>query len=141
MAELLDQLTVDQIRFIVARQGVRTHKEAAESLDMPADRVYQWIHKGVPINETVKAMALDGLVVAAHVRRKHLAKAMLVKVAGLESEDEKIRQSCASEIIDWEMGRATQKQELTGKDGQDLTVELVWGDGLEIIPRETEDKE
>lgn len=137
---LLDQLSVDQIRYVVARQLHSTDREAAESVDIPANTISKWKAKGFPIDETVTAMALDGLIVAAHVRRKNLARAMLVKVAGLESEDEKIRQAVATELIDWEMGRATQKTEITGADGQDLNVTLEWGDGLEVIPPQGEEE-
>ena len=141
LGTLLDRLSVDQIRYVVARQLHSTDREAAESVDIPANTISKWKAKGFPIDETVLAMALDGLIVAAHVRRKNLARAMLVKVSGLESDDEKIRQTVATELIDWEMGRATQRSEITGKDGQDLTVTLEWGDdGLEVVPVSEEEE-
>jgi hypothetical protein len=111
--QVLQRLTADQIRFIVARQEFSTDKEAAEEIGIKPDTVYQWKHKGHPIDSAVRLMALDGVIVAQHIRRRNLAKAMSVKVAGLNSEDEKLRQGVATEVIEWEMGRAT----LTGKDG------------------------
>lgn len=70
-------------------------------------------------------MALDGLVVARHIRRRNLAKAMMVKAAGLDAEDERIRQSVATELIEWEMGKATQKQEIAGAEGGAIFVRYV----------------
>lgn len=70
-------------------------------------------------------MAMDGIIVARTLRRRNLAKAMAVKVAGLDLDDAKLRQSTATEIIEWEMGKATQRQEVTGADAGPLTVVYV----------------
>ena len=125
LSQVLDRLTTDQIRFIAARQEHSTDKDAAKAIGIKPDTVYQWTHKGVPIAEAVRLMAFDGLVTALHIRRKNLLKAMLVKVAGLDSKEERIRQSVATEVIEWETGKATQKSELTGKDGGPIQTEDV----------------
>ena len=104
----LAQLTTDQIRFVIARQEFSTDKETAEALEISPATVKAWKLKGYPIDEAVRLMVLDGLVVAAELRRRHLAKAMAVKVKGLDEKDKRLRQSVASEIIEWEMGKATQ---------------------------------
>lgn len=124
LEQVLDKLSIDQIRFIVARQQFSTDKEAAEEVGLKPDTVYQWKHKGVPIEDAVRLMALDGLVVAQHIRRKNLAKAMLVKVSGLDLDDERLRQTVATEIIEWEMGKAKQTTELTGDDGGPILVKV-----------------
>jgi len=118
LGAVLGQLSTDQIRFVVARLEKQTDKEAAESLEMKPDTVYHWKSRDkAPIDEALRLMAEDGLVVAQHVRRRNLAKAMLVKVGGLDSNSENIRQGVATEIIEWEMGKPTQRAELSGKDG------------------------
>ena len=115
---VLEQLSPDQIRFVVARQEYPTDKEAAESIGLKPDTVYHWKSRDkAPIDEAGALMAGDGLVVAAHVRRKSLAKAMLVKVGGLDSEDERLRQNVATEVIEWEMGKAAQRTEASGPGG------------------------
>jgi len=81
--------------------------------------VYRWPDV---VKQAVALMAADGLKTAMHIRRKHLAKAMLVKVRGLDSDDERIRQSSATEIIEWEMGKAAQP--LTGENGGPLIVAI-----------------
>ena len=112
LTQVLARLSVDQIRFIVARQEYATDKEAAEAIGVKPDTVYQWKHKGYPIDEAVRLMAMDGVIVATHLRRRHLAKAMAVKVAGLDDGDARLRQGVATEIIEWEMGKALQPQEI-----------------------------
>lgn len=108
LEQILTQLSVDQVRFIVSRQGYLTDKEAAKSIGIRPNRISQWKYAGVPIDEAVRLMAADGLTIALHVRKRSVAKAMMVKVAGLDSEDGKLRQGVATEIIEWEMGKAAQ---------------------------------
>jgi len=117
LEQVLAELTVDQIRFVVARQEFSTDKEAAGEIGIKPDTVYQWKYKGCPIDEALRLMALDGVIVAKHLRRRNLAKAMAVKVAGLNSDEERTRQSVATEIIEWEIGKAKQPTEISGRDG------------------------
>ena len=132
LEEVLNKLSLLQIRFVVARQEVTTDKEAAELIGIKPDTVYRW---GDDVKEAVRLMELDGLVTARHIRRKALAKAMLVKVHGLDNDDDALRQRVATEIIEWEMGKAVQPQELSGKDGTPLipqraeaALEKIYGD-------------
>lgn len=110
LGQALARLSTDQIRFVVARQEFSTDKEAAQEIGVKPDTVYQWKHRGVPIDEAVRLMAADGVVVALELRRRNLAKAMAVKVAGLNSKDEAMRQRVATEIAEWELGKAPQHQ-------------------------------
>lgn len=81
---------------------------------MSESAVYRWPDA---VKRAVKLMAGDGLVTALHLRRRVLAKAMLVKVRGLDTDDERLRQQTATEIIEWELGKATQpnKNEESGE--------------------------
>jgi len=116
-------LTPDQIRFIVARQECPTDKEAAEQIGISPATVSYWKNKGAPIDDVLRLMSLDGLVTALHIRKRNLAKAMLVKVGGLDSEDERLRQGVATEVIEWELGKSAQRTELTGKGGGPIETE------------------
>ena len=117
LEQVLARLTIDQIRFVVARQEFSTDKEAAEEIGVKPNTVYTWKHKGLPIDEAVRLMAYDGVVVAKEMLRRNLAKAARIKVDGLDDSDDKLRQSVASEILDRELGKPTQRQEITGADG------------------------
>ena len=110
LEQMLGQLSIDQVRFVVSRTEVATDKEAAQNIGMSPETVKRWKREGAPIDDALRLMAHDGAVTALHLRRRHLAKAMAVKVAGLDDPDAKIRQSVATEVIEWELGKATQKQ-------------------------------
>jgi hypothetical protein len=118
LEDCIEQLTTDQIRYVVARQEFTSDKETAEALDMKPDTVWHW---PPVVKRAVRLMAEDGMVMARHIRRKALAKAMLTKTSGLDSKDESIRQRVATEIIDWEMGKAQESLDLTTKGERILT--------------------
>jgi len=132
LSQVLEKLSLDQIRYVVARQEFSTDKDAAESIDLKPDTIYRWPSE---VKDAVRLMAFDGLATAQHIRRKALAKAMLIKVKGLDSGDDVLRQRVATEIIEWEMGRAMQPQEITGAEGTPLipqraetALEKIYGD-------------
>jgi len=122
LEKVLAVLTTDQVRFVVARQEFSTDKEAAEEIGVKPNTVYTWKHKGAPIDEAVRLMAYDGIVVAREILRRNLAKAAAVKAAGLDSENERVRQGASSEILDRELGRAVQPTQITGAEGRELTI-------------------
>ena len=129
-----NQLTTDQIRFVVARQDHNSDKATAKFLGISPNTVKDWKYKGAPIDKAVQMMALDGLIVAASIRRRNLAKAMLVKIAGLDDDDDRLRQSVATEIIEWEMGKAQQSTKLEGSgDNGEIEIKQV---GLTDAERE-----
>lgn len=87
---------------------------------MSESAVYRWPDT---VKRAVRLMAGDGVVTALHLRRRALAKAMLVKVRGLDTDDERLRQQTATEIIEWELGKATQTNK--NEDTGDLTIHVV----------------
>lgn len=129
--ELLKVLTTDQIRYVIARQETSTDKEAARKIGVSNSTVSVW---GEPVKRAVQLMAIDGVHVAREILRRNLPKAMAVKAAGLESDNEKVRQDAATEIIDREMGKPLQKSknetEISGVITVDFEEKLkkVYGD-------------
>lgn len=118
--EILPQLSYDQRRFVAAMQRFSTKRAAAEALDLKPDTVYHWPDI---VDEATDLCSADAFLFAQGLRKRALAEAMLVKVAGLHSEDERIRQSAASEIIEWEMGKANQPVDLSLVKELDLSFE------------------
>jgi hypothetical protein len=112
LEQALAQLNTNQIRFLIARQDCGSDREAALAVGVSPNTVKDWKQKGAPLDEALRLMVADGLTTAMHLRRRHLGRAMAVKVAGLEVDDDRLRQNVATEIIEWEMGKATQKQEV-----------------------------
>ena len=112
LEELLGLLSLDEIRFLIARSETTTDKDAAIAIGYSPRTVIGWpADRKELIRQALRYMAQDGLVTALHLRRRNLAKAMAKKVAGLDNGDERIVQSVATEVIEWELGKATQKQE------------------------------
>lgn len=125
LENILQGLSIDQVRFVVARQEFATDKDAADAIGISPRTVYNWSDK---VKEAVQLMALDSLVTAQHLRRRALAKAMLVKYGGLDSGDERLRQGVATEFIEWEMGRAKQHTELTGANNEPVLFRVIRDD-------------
>ena len=104
---------------------------------MATSTVKSWKQGGAPIDDALSLMLLDGLTTAMHLRRRVLGKAMAVKTEGLDAGDARLRQSVASEIIEWELGRATQRQEVE-QDGQlTITVKREASGGKDYTPTDT----
>ena len=126
LTTVLGQLTTDQLRFVVARQEFATDKEAAKAIGLKPDTVYHWPDT---VRQAVELMAYDGVQTALHIRKRNLAKAMLIKATGLDSADEALRQRVATEFVEWELGKAAQRTELTGADGGAIIIANV-GKGM-----------
>ena len=125
LSKVLSKLTHDQLRFVVAMQECNSKKEAAELLDMKPDTVYRWPDI---VDKAVRLFAEDIAESAKQIRRKNLTKAMMVKVAGLDNDDDVLRQRVATEIIEAELGKPTQKQEVKTEHSGEVTIELKWPD-------------
>jgi hypothetical protein len=108
------QLNHNQRRFVVAMQESSTKREAATAIELEPDTVYRWPSI---VDEAVELMALNIKDAAIDILANATAKAAMVKLAGLDSANEKIRQDVATEILDRQLGKPLQKSELTGQGG------------------------
>lgn len=108
--DILSRLSVDQRRYVVARMDYPTKNDAAKAIGMKPDTVYRW---PPDVERAVELLSQDIITGAKQIRARSLAKAMLVKVKGLDSNDERLRQNVASEIIEWELGKAQQALDVT----------------------------
>ena len=121
---ILTQLTKDQLRFVVALQEHKSKDAAARALKLKPDTVYHW--NAELLDEASRLMAIETVGYALEIRRQALAKAMMVKAAGLDSRNEGVRQKTATEIIEWGLGKAAQSLDVTsgGKTWADIVKEL-----------------
>jgi hypothetical protein len=120
LLEILTQLSKDQLRYVVASMEYPTKLEAAESVGIKPNTAYKW---PPVVDEAISLMAIESTAGALAIRRRNLVKAMAVKANGLDSDDEKIRQSAATELIEWELGKAAQP--VTGKDGGAIEARVI----------------
>lgn len=123
-SEIFGKLSKDQLRFVVAMQECRSKKEAAKNLKINIGTIYNW---PAIVDEAISLLALDITEAARQMRKSALAKAVAVKIAGLDSDDEAIRQKAATEIIEAELGKPAQALDLTSK-GDKIFVKLTGGD-------------
>lgn len=117
--ELWSELNHNQRRFVVQMGDSRTKKDAAESLGLVIGTVYQWgdeVDKAVELYQDNIAEAARGILA------DNVAKAALIKIAGLDSDDEKIRQLSSSEILDRHFGKAMQPTDIT-TDGEPIIIQ------------------
>ena len=119
---LWQTLTESQQRFAVAMLQSQSKKEAAEAIGLEPNTVYKWNGN---VSRAVEIMKDDLIVATLGIIQANATKAAMVKAAGLDSQDERVRQGVATEILDRNLGKPTQRQEVTGKDGSDLRVKFV----------------
>lgn len=121
-SDVFSKLSKDQLRFVVAMQECTSKKEAAKKIGLNPNSCYNW---PPVVDEAVRLMALDITQSAREMRKKALAKAIAVQVAGLESQDERVRQSAAKEIIEAELGKATQSMNVNTEGQLEVIVKRV----------------
>jgi len=105
-------LSSNQRRYVVARLEYPTKKEAAEAIGIQPNTAYSW---GDEVEAAVQLIVNDAAENAMTMFANALHKAVMVKIGGLDSDDERIRQGVASEIVERILGSATQRRELSGK--------------------------
>jgi hypothetical protein len=123
LTALLARLTHDQFRYITARLQQPDRKAAAKSLGLPYSTVTHWPAYVERAYDLIGAQQLES---ARHLLEHTLVKAMMVKIAGLDSGKETVRQAVATEIIEWNLGRPRQQTDLSVKiDDTDYTAILL----------------
>lgn len=127
-AGLWSVLGHNQRRFVIAMLESKTKKEAAESIGVKPDTVYHW--NGM-VDEAVALARADIQSAAVGILAAAGSKAAAIKTAGLDSDTEKIRQDVASEILDRNLGKPKQRQEITGADGQAVKVDATFERALD----------
>ena len=119
--DIWSKLSTDHWRYITARieDPALSKGATAKYLKIPEQRVYHWPSY---VDECLQLTIEDVHFAAMQQRKQTLLKAIATKMSGLDSEDESVRQKVATELIEWELGKATQKNEITGKDGGDIII-------------------
>lgn len=117
ITEIINQLTVNQLRFIVARLESDTDKEAATKIGLDNGTVSRWPEREL-IRECITIMAMQAAQGARAVLQRNAIKAALVKAKGLDSDDPKIAQEAANQILSWVIGKPTQRNEFALSDDE-----------------------
>lgn len=108
--DIWSDLTHAQRQYVIARQEHPTKKDAAEAIGVPSSTVYKWPDV---VEDAVRLVQEEAISSALSMLTSGLAKAAMVKLAGLDSGDERVQQSAATEVLDRLLGKPTQRQEVT----------------------------
>ena len=120
---ILAQLSHEQMRYITARLQTNDKTAAAKAIGLKPDTCYRW---PAYVERAVLLIQQEQIQTARHILEHTLVKAMMVKVAGLDSAKEQVRQAVATEIIEWNLGRPRQQTDLSVKmDDTDYTAILL----------------
>lgn len=98
-------------------------REAAQHIGLLPDTVYRWPDY---VNAAILEARRNVHAAVVEMRKQAVIKAMAVKVRLLDSDDENVRSKAASDIIEWELGKASTKisTEIDGK----LQIEYIYPD-------------
>lgn len=118
-AELWDRLTPTQRRFVVAMQEHPTKKDAAEAIGIAPNTAYNWNGE---VNDAIDFVRNNTAIAQLGILMANGTKAAMVVGKLLESRDESVRLRAAQDILDRNLGKATQRQELD--HGGDLTIRV-----------------
>jgi len=99
----------NQRRFVIAMLESSSKKEAALSIGIKPDTAYRW---NGAIDTAIELARSDIQAAALGILQAVSTKAAAVKSAGLDSENERVRQDVASEILDRNLGKPTQRSEV-----------------------------
>lgn len=105
LQQLLAQLSQEQLRFVAAMQLCVSKKEAAISIGIQPNTVYKWPSV---VDEVLGLINEDHLQATRDLARQALFKAMVTKIDALDSDDDNTRQKAATELIEWNLGKALQ---------------------------------
>ena len=124
--DLFSLLSDVQWRFVTAmvENPTFTKKAAAEHIGITADTAYRWPDY---VDDAVEQARQEIHNAARAMRKQAVLKAIAVKLKLLDSDDEAIRSKAASEIIEWELGKAIQHTDITSA-GEKFNFEIVYPD-------------
>ena len=123
LRDILPELNPNQLRYLSIRHYCSSDKEAAKRLGISEQTIYKWDRI---VKEALVLMIREAVLLAHETLKASLPNAAFVKVEGLQSEDERLRQSVATEILDRGLGKATQRTEIYEPDNSPIVI--TWGD-------------
>lgn len=112
-------LTPTQKRFVVAMQEHPTKKAAAEAIDIHPGTAYNWNGE---VDAVINFIRDNTALAMLGIYQNHGSKAAMVVGKLLDSPDEAVRLRAAQDIIDRNLGKATQRNEHSGPNGSALQI-------------------
>jgi len=121
----LDQLEDQRLDYVMARSRVNSDAQGYRDANIPKATFYSWAEdERKRLNDLAQRVKREVATRALMILQEAAEQAAKVKVEGLKNRNDNIKQAAASEILDRIIGKPTQRQEVTGKDGG--PVEMTW---------------
>ena len=111
---LLDQLEDRRLDYVLARSRVTSDKQAYEGVGLHKSVFYSWsTEEREKLNDLAQRVKRATAIIAIRTLQEAAEEAAKVKVGGLRSKNEHIKQDAASEILDRTVGKSTQPIDVT----------------------------
>lgn len=110
---LLENATPEQVKWVLARLVTKTDGEAAKEIGMHPSTISRWPNKA-DLDQAVALYLRQPIDAALSILHEAAVDAAVIKVSGLKSKKDTIRQSAATEILDRNIGKPKQTQEVEG---------------------------
>ena len=116
--KVFESLDERETAYVLARSECVSNSEALRKCGFSQG----WLSKRdiEDLNSRADSLRKDKAIRASMLLADAVEEAARVKVAGLKSRDDRVKQAVATEIIDRELGKVLQRTELTGE----VTVEV-----------------
>jgi hypothetical protein len=136
---VLSQLQDNRLDYVRARSLVNSDAQAIKDAGIPRATFYRWsAEEREKLNEMAQQLKRATVARAIMALQAAAEEAAQVKIAGLKSRDERLKQSAATEILDRNIGKPSQSIKLGGDGGEPIKV-IPYDYGAAIAPVLTSD--
>jgi hypothetical protein len=120
LSQVLTELDDREIDYVFARSDANSNQDGLKRANLS----WGWLRNRdvEKLNEIARQIRVDTNYQAKRILKEAVAEAAKIKTGALKHRDERIRQAAATEILDRELGKPTQRQEVSGVDIQTINV-------------------
>ena len=123
----LDKLEGRRVDYVMARSRTQSDSAALREIGLSGGTFYKWSQEERDhLNELAQKIKREAAFRAVIILQEAVEQAARVKVEGLHSRNERVKQDAASEILDRVAGKAAQRLEHTGEGGG--AIQIDWGE-------------
>ena len=132
----IEKLEDRELAYVQERSRVLTDADAYRLAGISKPAFYRWsTERRDYLNELALRMRREAALKIHMILEEHAEEAAQVKVDGLKSRKEHIKQAASTEIMDRLAGKPTQRQEISGPDngpieiaGLETALKRIYGD-------------
>lgn len=122
----LDKLEDDRLDYVIARSKSRTDADGYRDAGIAKSSFYSWpAEERDYLNALAQRVKRESALRALMMIQDAAEEAARVKVDGLKSRKEHIKQATATEILDRVVGKAATKVEHTGDGSGPISVRII----------------